>query len=86
MSGMLFRRSGFFRVFCVPTDRREDPQGRTALPEVQLLAVLLRFHQDADGFFRLPHQVQVHFLIAKAGVPLAGQTSTGGKVPPSFPL
>ena len=64
----------------------EQPQGGAVIPEVQLLAGLLGLRQRADGFFRLPHQVQVHFLIAKAGVPLAGQTSTGGKVPPSFPL
>ena len=44
----------------VPSARRE---GRAVLPEEQLLAVLLGFHQDAEGFFGLPHQVQVHLLI-----------------------
>ena len=67
MSGMLFRQSGFFRGFCLPAERWEDPQSRAALPEVQLLAVLLGFHQDSDGFLGLPHQVQVHFLIVWHG-------------------
>ena len=42
---------------------REDPQDRTVVPEIQLLTVLLGFDQDADGFSRLPHQVQIHLFV-----------------------
>ena len=41
----------------------EQPQGGAVIPEVQFFAGLLGLCQRANGFFRLPHQGQVHFFI-----------------------
>ena len=41
----------------------EQPQGRAVVFRVQFLTGPLGLCQRADGFFRLPHQGQLHLFI-----------------------
>ena len=41
----------------------EQPQGRAVVFHVQFLTGPLGLCQRADGFFRLPHQVQIHLFV-----------------------
>ena len=43
--------------------RWKDTQVRAIVLQVQFLTVLLGFDQNADGGFRLPHQVQIHLFV-----------------------